>query len=104
MKKKELVKIPRTTLDFYKYEDDGITFYEFDATNSCAPEPMMNAMVVLSMIKDNERVVGTFFHEPAPLLQRVSEYFDYKSTELENGDFRIVFQKKFCTTSPSKCP
>ena len=94
MKDKKLIKIPKTTLDFYKYEEDGITFYEFDATNSCAPEPMMNAMVALGMLKsENERLVGTFFHEPSPLFQRISQYFTYESTELQNGDFRIVFKK-----------
>ena len=95
MCRKELVKIPKTTLDFYKYKKDKLTFYEFDATNSCAPEPMMNAMIILSIIKDNERVIGTFFHKPMPLLQKISKYFDYESTELKNGDFRIVFKKKF---------
>ena len=94
MSEKKLIKIPRTTLDFYKYEDGGITFYEFDATDSCAPEPMMNALAALEMIKTkNERLVGTFFHEPTPLLQRISKYFTHESTELENGDFRIVFEK-----------
>ena len=91
---KELVKIPRTTLDFYRYEEDGLIFYEFDATQSCAPEPMVNAMVALEMIKDeNQRLVGTFFHEPMPLLSRISSVFSYESTELANGDFRIVFKK-----------
>jgi len=91
---KKLVKIPRTTLDFYKYEKDDLTFYEFDATNSCAPEPMMNALVALEMIKDeNERLVGVFFHEPTPLLQRIAKFFSYESKELENGDFRIVFKR-----------
>jgi len=93
---KELVKIPRTTLDFYRYEKDGLIFYEFDATKSLAPEPMMNAMVGLEMIKNkNERLVGIFFHQPMPLLQRIEAYFSYEAKELENGDFSIVFQRKF---------
>ena len=91
---KELVQIPRTTLDFYKYEQDGITYYEFDATGCQPPEPMVNAINGLSMIQsDKERLVGIFFHEPAPLYDRIAEYFTHEATELENGDFRIVFQK-----------
>jgi hypothetical protein len=97
MPHKKLVKIPRATLDFYRYEKDGLVFYEFDATQSSAPEPMMNAMVALEMIKnENERLVGIFFHEPIPLLQRVSSYFSYTSNELENGDYRIIFKKRMC--------
>jgi len=95
MQHKEAVKIPRATLDFYKYEEDGLIFYEFDATQSSAPEPMMNAIAGLEMItNENERLVGTFFHEPVPLLQRISPYFSYTSTELHNGDYRLVFKRK----------
>ena len=95
MPHKELVKIPRATLDFYRYEKDGLVFYEFDATQSSAPEPMMNAMLGLEMIKnENERLVGFFFHQPMPLLQRIEPFFTYDVTELDNGDFRLVFKRK----------
>ena len=53
---RERIEVPRATLDFYRYEDKGLIFYEFDATCSSAPEPMMNAMIGLEMIKNkNER-------------------------------------------------
>jgi len=97
MQHKELIEVPRATLDFYKYKKDGLIFYEFDATQSSAPEPMINAMLGLEMIKnENERLVGIFFHEPMPLLQRVSSYFSYTSNELENGDYRIICKKRMC--------
>jgi hypothetical protein len=92
---KQIVKLPRATLDIYKYTEDGITYYEFDATNSQPPEPMINTIVCLGMInKENEKVVGTFFHEPTPLYDRISNDFNYEATELKSGDFRIVFTKK----------
>ncbi len=94
MPHKELVKIPRATLDFYRYEEDGLVFYEFDATECTTPEPMVNAMAGLGMLQnDNERLIGIFFHKPMPLLERISEYFSYEAYELESGDFRIVFKK-----------
>jgi len=93
--KKELVKIPLATLDFYKYEKDGLIFYEFDATECQPPEPMVNTINVLKTIKSkNERVVGTFFHEPTPLYAKVSDYFFYEARELDNGDFEITFMLK----------
>jgi len=92
---KKLVKIPLATLDFYKYEKDGLIIYEFDATECQPPEPMVNTMNALKMIKSkNERVVGTFFHEPSPLYNRISEFFSYDAKELENGDFEITFMLK----------
>ena len=92
---KELVQIPHATLEFYKYEEDGILYYEFDATECQPPEPMVNTISALQMLKnENERVVGTYFHEPFPLYQRISSYFHYSSEELDNGDFRVVFKRK----------
>ena len=91
---KQKVVIPRTTLDIFKYEENGLTFYEFDATECQPPEPMVNAMVCLAMLKeDNERLAATFFHEPVPLYERISSEYSYEATELESGDFRIVFKK-----------
>jgi len=91
---KEKVTIPMTTLDFYKYEKDGVTYYEFDATECSPPEPMVNTMNALRLIKsDKERLIGRFFHEPTPLYTKIAEYFSYKAEELENGDYKITFQK-----------
>ncbi len=92
---KELIVVPMATLDFYKYEEDGLTLYEFNATECQPPEPMVNAMHGLRLLEnENDRLVGIFFHEPAPLFMRTDEFFSRESTELESGDFRIVFKKK----------
>jgi hypothetical protein len=92
---KELIKIPKATLDFYKYYKDGIVYYEFDATECSPPEPMVNTIVALNILKnENERVVGIYFHEPFPLYERISSDYMYESQELSNGDFRVVFRKK----------
>ena len=92
---KELVQIPFATLDFYKYEKDGLTIYEFDATECQPPEPMVNTINALKMIKSkNERVVGSFLHEPSPLYAKIAEVFSYNAKELENGDFEITFMLK----------
>jgi hypothetical protein len=90
---KEKIILPRATLDIFKYEEDSIVYYEFDATHCQPPEPMVNAMACLSVLKSkDERLVGYFFHEPSLLYDKISKYFTYEATELENGDFKIVFQ------------
>ncbi|MCD6172936.1 MAG: hypothetical protein J7J96_03975 [Sulfurimonas sp.] len=92
---KEKVVIPRATLDIYKYEEDGLTYYEFDATLCQPPEPMVNAMVCLNLLEsENDRLVGIFFHEPSILYDKISSHFSHLATELESGDVRIVFKKK----------
>ena len=91
---KEKVAIPMTTLDFYKYEKNGITYYEFDATECSPPEPMVNTMYALRLIQsDKERLVGRFFHEPTPLYAKIADYFYYEAEELPNGDYQITNKK-----------
>ena len=91
---KELVEVPRATLDFYKYEEGGLTYYEFDATECSPPEPMVNAINGLRMLKnENERLIGFFFHEPFPLYQKIPSSFEHEATELESGDFKVVFKR-----------
>jgi hypothetical protein len=90
---KTLIEVPRATLNFYKYEEDGLTYYEFDATQCQPPEPMINAIVGLSLLKSkNDRLVGIFFHEPFPLYDRVPLSIAHEAKELDDGDFRITFK------------
>ena len=91
---KELVQVPHATLDFYKYEEDGLVYYEFDATECQSPEPMVNTICILQILKENERAIGRFFHEPFPLYQRISTHFNYEAKQLEDGDFQVTFSKK----------
>jgi hypothetical protein len=91
--KKELIEVPRTTLDFYKYEENGLTFYEYDATECQPPEPMVNTICGLSLITSKkDRLVGVFFHEPFPLYDRIPLSISHEAKELDNGDFRITFK------------
>lgn len=91
---KEKIEVARASLDFYKYEEDGFLCYEFDATACQPPEPMVNAIVGLSMLKNqNEKLIGIFFHEPTPLYDRIGSEYSHTSFELENGDVKVVFQK-----------
>jgi len=94
MEKKKVV-IPRATLDIYNYEEDGLNIYEFDATECSPPEPMVNTIVTLEMIKSpSDRLKVKFFHEPMPLYEKISEHFSYDAKELESGDFLVTFYKK----------
>ncbi|NPA59274.1 MAG: DUF2249 domain-containing protein [Epsilonproteobacteria bacterium] len=91
---KRLIEVPATTLDFYTYEEDGLVFYEFDATECDPPEPMVNTMRGLGLLKNyNERLVGIYFHEPFPLYERIPISFEHEAIEMENGDFKVIFKK-----------
>ncbi len=90
---KEKIEVPRATLDFFKYEEDGLTYYEYDATQCQPPEPMVNTMVGLSLLQTkNDRLVGKFFHEPFPLYDRIPLTISHEAKQLESGDFKITFK------------
>jgi len=92
---KKKIDVPRATLDFLKYEENGLVYYEFNATECQPPEPMVNAMYGMDLLKkDNDRVVGIFFHEPTPLYEKIDSKITYEAIELENGDFKIIFKLK----------
>lgn len=90
---RELIEVPKATLDFYRYEDSGLTYYEYDATGCQPPEPMVNTMHALSLLKSkDDRLVGTFFHDPVPLYSKIPDTITYEVKELESGDFRVTFR------------
>ena len=92
---KKLIEVPRATLDIYSYEKDGIQVYEFNATECSPPEPMVNTIVSLELLKSETDILEvTFFHEPFPLYERISQEFSHSSQELENGDILVTFRKK----------
>lgn len=91
---KEKIEVQGATLDFFKYKEDSLTYYEFDATECSPPEPMVNAINGLRMLKnDNDRLVGIFFHEPTPLYNRLANQFLHEAIALKSGDFKIIFKK-----------
>ena len=90
---RELVEVPRATLVFHKYEEDGLTYYEFNATQCQPPEPMVNAMVGLQNLKDNEKLVMVNHKAPMGLFPKIENDFDFEVEELD-GVFKITFSKK----------
>ena len=90
---KELVEVPGTTLPIYKHEENGFTIYEFDATECEPPEPMVNTLRAIHLLKNNnDRLIVTFFHEPFPLYEKIPLIFTHECLELENGDYKITFK------------
>lgn len=90
---KELIEVQGATLDFYKYEEDGLTYFEFNATRCQPPEPMINAISGIRLLKsENDRLVGIFFHEPFPLYERIPLTIGHEAQELENGDIKVTFK------------
>lgn len=95
---KELFEVEGTTLPFYMYEKDGLVFYEFDASSCTPPEPMVNTIRGLSLLKtSSHRLVGIYFHEPFSLYERIPITILHDVKEHEDGNFEITFYKEHLT-------
>ncbi len=94
MTNREEIKVEGATVPVYRYEKDGIVYYEFDTSKLGPPEPMINAMAVLNLIKSkNERAIMINHKKPMGLFEKVSDKFDYEIEDY-NGNYKITFWLK----------
>ena len=89
------IDLENSTVDFYKFEENGIIFYYFDTSEFAPPAPMVNAMAGLKLIDSEEKKLIMINHkEPVGLFPRIENSFDFEISKLENGNFKIVFGYK----------
>ena len=88
------ISLNGATVPFHKYEEDGVVVYQFDSSKAGHPEPMINAMTGLQMIKDNERLVMINSKAPMGLFPKVEAEFNFSVNELPDGRFKITFASK----------
>jgi len=90
--KKEQIDVTGATLPFFRYEENGITYYEFDSSESELPVPMVNALRGLELLKDrNERLKMINMQEPTGLYPSIAERFSWSTEVLEDGNVSILF-------------
>jgi uncharacterized protein (DUF2249 family) len=88
------VEVNGATVPFYKYEENGVKFLQFDSSKSGHPEPMINAMSGLQAISDDEKLVMINSKAPMGLFPKIENDFSFEVVELDNGLFKIIFTKK----------
>ena len=93
------IEIDGATVPFYLYEDNGITYYKFDSSKTGHPEPMINAMIGLQTIKNDEKLIMINSKVPMGLFPKIQDEFDFEYSELDSGNFEIIFSKKSNTIS-----
>ncbi|MDX1810136.1 MAG: hypothetical protein R3331_11410 [Sulfurospirillaceae bacterium] len=89
------IDIEGATVPFSQYVIEGITYIEFDSSKCPPPEPMINAMLAMELIKDaNTKVIMINHKSPAGLLAKIGENFDIQERELDDGRVKLVFSYK----------
>jgi len=92
---REQIDVIGATLPFFTYIIDDITYYEFDSSESMPPEPMVNAMRGLALLKtDKEILVMINAQEPTPFFEKIKNDFSWEVECLESEDFKIRFRRR----------
>ncbi|BCD68892.1 hypothetical protein [Nitratiruptor sp. YY09-18] len=89
------VEVPGATVDFYKFQKDGVTYYAFDTSRCGPPEPMVNAMAGLKLVKDpNTKLIMINHKMPMGLLNKIEQNYDIEKEELPDGRVQLLFSYK----------
>ena len=88
------ISVEGATVPFVKYEEDGMTVYQFDSSKAGHPEPMINAMTGLSLVQNGEKLVMINSKAPMGLFPKIEADFNFAVEELSDGRFKISFTRK----------
>ncbi|HFQ61567.1 MAG TPA: hypothetical protein ENK39_04615 [Epsilonproteobacteria bacterium] len=94
IEKKE-IDVTGATVPFYEYTIGETQYYEFDTSKCGPPEPMVNAMSGLKLIKGPQQKVVMINHKkPMGLLEKIGENYDIKTEKMEDGRMKLIFSYK----------
>lgn len=88
------VEIAGSTVDFYKFIQNGTISYYFDTSECGPPEPMVNAMAGLQLLDENSKLIMINHKPPMGLFPKIQKNYDYLIEEIENGMHSITFTFK----------
>ena len=95
------IDVMGATVDFYKLEKDGESTYYFDTSKCGPPDPMVNAMCGLKLIKGtNDKLVMINHKTPGGLFAKLQDDISYTTEEVE-GLVKIVFSSNNESASAS---
>ena len=57
------IEVLDASVDFYKYEENSLTYYFFDSSLTTPPDPMVNALLGLQLLdnKNKEKDIYIYF-------------------------------------------
>ncbi len=91
----EKIDVNGSTVDFYKIEKGNEVIYTFDTSASQPPEPMVNAMCGLQLLKDENQTLVMINHKaPMGLFPKIEADFDYEIEQIEDQKVKITFKLK----------
>lgn len=88
------IEVNGSSVDFFEYIENGVKYYYFDSSMTPPPEPMVNAMAGLQLLKNGEKLVMINHKSPAGLFPKIADNFDFVEEDFEDGKVKVTFTKK----------
>lgn len=94
------IEVIGVTVDFYKLNKDGQSTYYFDTSKCGPPDPMVNAVCGLKLIKGtSDKLVMINHKTPGGLFAKLQDDVSYEIEQLDNGLVKIVFTSNNSSSS-----
>ncbi|ABB44072.1 hypothetical protein Suden_0793 [Sulfurimonas denitrificans DSM 1251] len=86
------IEVLGATVDFFKLEEDGQSTYYFDTSKCGPPDPMVNAVSGLKLIKGTKDKLVMINHKtPGGLFAKLGDDISHKLEETDNGLVKVTF-------------
>ena len=86
------IAVEGATVDFFEEVKNGVSTYYFDTSKCGPPDPMVNAMSGLRLIKNNNNILVMINHKaPGGLFGKLKEDITHTTEEVEGGLVKIIF-------------
>lgn len=96
------IDVVGATVDFYKMQKNGESTYYFDTSKCGPPEPMVNAMAGLRLIKGtNDKLVMINHKTPGGLFAKLQEDIVHEMENIEGGLVKVTFSSNNAASSSS---
>ncbi|MDO9281334.1 MAG: hypothetical protein Q7T88_03000 [Methylotenera sp.] len=94
------IDVAGATVDFFKLEKDGQSTYYFDTSKCGPPEPMVNAVSGLKLIKGtNDKLVMINHKTPGGLFAKLQDDISHEIEETPSGLVKVIFSSNNSSSS-----
>lgn len=94
------IEVLGATVDFFKLEEDGQSSYYFDTSKCGPPDPMVNAVSGLKLIKGTKDKLVMINHKtPGGLFAKLGDDISHEIQETDNGLVKVTFRSNSASST-----
>jgi len=94
------IEVTGATVDFFELAKDGEFTYFFDSSKCGPPDPMVNAMSGLKLIKGTSNKLVMINHKtPGGLFAKLGDDISHEAVEVDGGFVKITFSSNLASSS-----